>query len=313
MPIVLSNYEHTNGLNMKKFAAILLVILALLSVAWTAVAQQDYIPTFNHDQHRYLIFPGSPCTTCHLPESATVVPERRACRQCHDQKFAEQVNLPALRNTHGPLWGFTHGPFAKNRQIDCANCHQQDYCLNCHVQGPAMEMGKFGGGLVNVHRSDFKVSHPLLARTNPRFCSTCHEPASCESCHNSFRRDTGWNGRAASPSHRRVFDLGINGDIEAIHANFRGQGSLSRCDDCHLHGGVAPSMHVWSRDHAREARRSLNTCQACHPDGDTCIKCHSAMGGPGGINPHGPGFAGSRAERLRKASGGATCIRCHRP
>ncbi|MFH7326053.1 cytochrome C [Desulfurivibrio sp. C05AmB] len=293
---------------------ILLVCCSLLLLALPAAAraQEDYLFTFDHDQHQFLVFPGSPCITCHLPDSPTVTPEPRACLQCHDEDFPELVRMPGMVNTHGPLWGFNHGPFAKNRQLDCAGCHQQNYCLDCHVQGPAQEMGKFGGALLNVHRSDFRVTHPIAARTNPRLCASCHEPASCSDCHSDFRRRTGHDGRAASPSHRRVFGLGVNGDLAAIHEDFRGENSLNRCDDCHRSGTVAPTMHAWSREHAREARRNLNTCQACHPSGDTCIQCHSAKSGPGGVNPHGPGWKNSsRAERLRSASGGATCVRCH--
>ncbi|MDF1613738.1 cytochrome c3 family protein [Desulfurivibrio dismutans] len=272
-------------------------------------AQQDYQFTFDHEQHRYLVFPGSPCITCHLPDTPTITPERRACLQCHDQEFTEMVKFPGMVNTHGPLWGFNHGPLAKNRQLDCAGCHQQNYCLNCHAQGPAQEMGKFGGSLLNVHRSDFRVSHPLAARTNPRLCASCHEPASCNECHSDFRRRG--DLRPGSPSHRRTFDLGMDGDIAAIHEDFRGPGALARCDDCHRSDTVAPSMHSWGQDHAREARRNLQTCQACHPGGDTCMQCHSAKSGPGGISPHGSDWSSTRADRLRKASGGATCGRCH--
>ncbi|ADH86936.1 hypothetical protein [Desulfurivibrio alkaliphilus] len=293
----------------------LLLAGGLLSLAGggasPAAAQQEYQFTFDHDQHRFLVFPGSPCITCHLPDTPTITPERRSCLQCHDQEFTELVHFPGMVNTHGPLWGFNHGPFAKNksRQFDCAGCHQQNYCLNCHVQGPAQEMGKFGGSLLNVHRSDFRVSHPIAARTNPRLCASCHEPASCNECHSDFRRRG--DIRAGSPSHRRTFNLGLDGDIAAIHEQFRGEGSLQRCDDCHRSGTVTPTMHAWGRDHAREARRNLQTCQACHPSGDTCIQCHSAKSGPGGINPHGSDWSSARAKRLERASGGATCIRCH--
>lgn len=300
---------------MIKLALTSVFFAILLLLPYPAAAQvEEYQFTFDHEQHRYLVFPGSPCITCHLPDSATVTPERRACLQCHDQEFVELVKVSAMVNTHGPLWGFNHGPFAKNRQLDCAGCHQQNYCLECHVQGPAQEMGKFGGSLLNVHRGDFRVSHPVAARTNPQLCASCHEPASCNACHSDFRSRTSHLGRAASPSHRRVFGLGLESeDIAAIHRDFRGAGSLERCDDCHRSGTVAPSMHSWGRDHAREARRNLQTCQACHPSGDTCIQCHSDRGGPAGISPHGAGWSATQAERLRKASGGATCIRCHQP
>ncbi len=295
----------------------LLVISLLLAVAAAAQLEpREFQFTFDHVQHRDLVFPGSPCITCHLPDSPTITPERRACLQCHDREFAEQVRIPGMVNSHGPLWGFNHGPFAKNRQLDCAGCHQQDYCLNCHLQGPAAEMGEFGGPLRNVHRGDFRVGHPLAARTNPKLCASCHEPASCNACHTDFRRGTDHLGRAASPSHRRVFGLWSGGgdesrDIAVIHRNFRGAEALARCDTCHNPGSIYPNIHSWGREHAREARRALQSCQACHPSGDTCIQCHSDRGGPAGINPHGPDWSKNRAERLRQASGGTTCVRCH--
>ena len=300
------------------------LLLSAMAMVWLlsplqAVAQiEEYRFTFDHLQHRDLVFPGSPCVTCHLPDSPTITPELRACLQCHDREFAEQVMIPGMVNTHGPLWGFNHGPFAKNRQLDCAGCHQQNYCTNCHVQGPAQEMGKFGGSLLNVHRSDFRVSHPIAARTNPRLCASCHEPASCNQCHSDFRQARQLRpGGLNSPSHARSFAMvGVGGDIVAIHANlpnlkFRGPGSLNSCDSCHAAGTVYPDVHAWSRDHAREARRSLNTCQACHPSGETCVQCHSKKGGPAGKNPHGSGWSQTQAERLRAASGGRTCARCH--
>ena len=38
----------------------------------------------------------------------------------------------------------------------------------------------------------------------------------------------------------------------------------------------------WNSDHAAEARRNLQSCEACHPDADVCIQCHSS----GKVNPH---------------------------
>jgi hypothetical protein len=114
-------------------------------------------------------------------------------------------------------------------------------------------------------------------------------------------------GDIGSPSHRYTFDMGRNDDIDAIHAGFT---AGTACDSCHLGGSVAPSFHDWQIGHAREARRSLATCQACHPDGDVCLKCHSARGGAVGFNPH-PKDWNSIKGTLKKASNGRTCRRCH--
>ncbi|HEY3488744.1 MAG TPA: hypothetical protein VGK27_01335, partial [Candidatus Deferrimicrobiaceae bacterium] len=59
----------------------------------------------------------------------------------------------------------------------------------------------------------------------------------------------------------------------------------------------------------REARRDLASCQACHADGDTCLKCHSSRTGLK-INPH-PDNWGSIQGKLNRAAGKRTCVKCH--
>jgi hypothetical protein len=219
-----------------------------------------------------------------------------------------EVEFPGLR-THGPVWSLNHRPYAKAGQpYDCAACHQQSDCLNCHRVGRADEMGAFGNHMLNVHRSDFHVTHPIAARTDQQLCASCHESRFCTDCHKEFQV-----GRASGPSHRRTFDLGVNtnfGQITQIHQSIPPGTS---CDVCHTPGTVAPDFHEWSSGHAREARKNLATCQACHPSGDVCIKCHSATGGVGAftrINPHGKDWS-DRASRLDRASDGKTCNKCH--
>jgi hypothetical protein len=54
----------------------------------------------------------------------------------------------------------------------------------------------------------------------------------------------------------------------------------------------------------------LATCQTCHPEGDVCLRCHSAKGGVVGFNPHGKDWD-DRKNRLNDASNGKTCRKCH--
>lgn len=276
--------------NIIAFSTLLLVVAA---PAWAA--------RFEHRAHLEEYAKDVSCSSCHLHEAELIVPERKVCLDCHEQAFVSAAELPATR-THGPVWALQHREEAKSKTIDCAACHEQDYCLECHKSGRADEMGAFGNNMINVHRSDFHVSHPIAARTDPQLCSSCHENNFCVACHDDFRV-----GRSSGASHRRVFDLGLNGDIDAIHAGFTPD---VQCDACHLQGSVAPDFHTWSVGHARDARKNLATCQSCHPDGDVCIKCHSARGGAVGYNPHGKDWD-DRKSRLNDASNGKTCRKCH--
>ncbi len=273
----------------------IVLLAAGVSLAWANMR-------FDHRAHLEEYVPGTACVTCHLADAQSIVPDKKVCLDCHEQEVAAETDLGAVK-THGPVWALNHRSEAKGNAIDCAACHQQDDCLECHKSGFADEQGAFGNNMINVHSSDFHITHPIAARTDQQLCASCHEPQFCNECHSEFRFRT---GRASGPSHRRVFDLGLNGDIDAIHAGI----DSTQCDSCHLQGSVAPDFHDWSIGHAREARRSLTTCQACHPGGDVCIKCHSAKGGAGGFNPHGDGWS-DRKDRLNDASNGRTCRKCH--
>ena len=259
---------------------------------------------FSHRDHLEEYVPGTSCDTCHLEDAPSIVPDKKICLDCHGEEITDAVNLK-LPKTHGPVWSLNHRTEAQSRSIDCASCHAQKYCLECHKAGFADEMGEFGNNMVNVHRDDFQVSHPIAARTDQNLCVACHESGFCNDCHDAWRFQT---ANIGSPSHRRSFGLGFdNADINQIHA---GISNTLQCDACHLQSSIAPDFHSWSIGHAREARKSLITCQACHPDGDTCLNCHSAKGGVVGFNPH-PKDWNDFKNRLDRASNGRTCRKCH--
>lgn len=282
---------------MRKVLLVLLVLVVGVSLAWAA-------GSFNHRAHLKEYAPDTACSACHVAGAVSIVPDMAVCQNCHKPEDVAGVVL-AQPKTHGPTWALNHRAEAKGSTFDCAACHEQSDCLECHKAGFADEMGSFSNNMINVHRSDFQVTHPLAARNDQRLCASCHEPKYCDSCHESFRMR---GSDIGSPSHRRSFDLGLaNADIDTIHA---GLSNTLACDSCHLGNSVAPDFHDWSVGHAREARRSLATCQACHPDGDVCLKCHSARGGAVGFNPH-PDDWDSVKGTLKKASNGRTCRKCH--
>jgi hypothetical protein len=150
--------------------------------------------------------------------------------------------------------------------------------------------------MINVHRSEFHVTHPIAARTDPQLCSSCHENKFCVDCHARFAPED-----LAILSHRKGWSGMTNTDTQ--HDLF----TSDMCQTCHPNS-VLPS-HEWSSVHAREARKNLVTCQACHPEGDICLTCHSARSGLR-INPH-PKDWDDMKDRLKDASDGRTCRKCH--
>lgn len=267
----------------------LLIIMAASFIWITPVLAAD----FNHATHLTYIDKAE-CATCHDEGAEAIKPEEKVCLECHDQAFVDAVKFPGMK-THGPTWALEHRAAAKGSAIDCSVCHQQDFCLECHKAGFADEMGNPGNSMINVHRSDFQVSHPIAARTNPQLCNSCHEKNFCIECHEQFAPED-----LAIESHRKGF---TNGTLGGLHASF----TDSQCQSCHP-DSVLPA-HEWSKKHSREARKNLATCQACHPDGDICIQCHSARSGLG-VNPH-PRDWDKIDGRLNRASGGKTCQKCH--
>jgi len=265
---------------------------------------------FNHQNHLDDYAAESACDACHLAGAPSIVPDTKVCLECHEQSKVDGVTLTPTK-THGPVWALNHRIEAKGNAINCESCHAQEDCLECHKSGFADQMGELGNNMINVHRDDFMVSHPIIARTDQNRCSSCHETQFCSDCHNAWRFKSSDIG---SPSHRRTFRLGFDdADFESIHAPIRGNNPSDAslmCDSCHLQSSVAPDFHNWSIGHAREARKSLATCQACHPEGDVCLRCHSAKSGAAAFNPH-PKDWGDFKNRLDRASNGRTCRKCH--
>lgn len=268
---------------------LLLSVFVLVLVAAPARAM-------NFDHAAHLAVAGGPtCGDCHKDGADSIKPADSVCLECHEQPFVDQVVFVGLK-THGTLWALNHRQEARSQSVNCGVCHEQASCLDCHKAGFADEMGAFSNSLTNVHTADFHVTHPIAARTDPQLCSKCHEPKYCSGCHEDFAP-----ADLAMQSHRRGWsDLSISA---ASHADF----SENQCQVCHTNS-VLPT-HEWSSQHAREARKNLVTCQACHPDGDVCLKCHSAVSGLK-VNPH-PEDWGKLSKRLANASDGRTCRKCH--
>jgi len=188
------------------------------------------------------------------------------CQECHSGS--------GVMSNHGAFFVKEHRLLAQKANNNCADCHQQSFCIDCHQGGGIttdLQRGpsRRGEFKPNTHRSDFISIHSIKATDNPQNCYRCHQSSFCTDCHVKTRQ----KGSMSIKSHRKA---------------------------------GASQIYNWNSDHAAEARRNLQSCESCHPDADVCVKCHSS----GKANPH-PRNWREISKRYKDESQGRTCRKCH--
>lgn len=191
------------------------------------------------------------------------------CNSCHKSE--------GVSPNHDSDWIRSHRSLASKAGNNCGQCHQQSFCLDCH-QGGGIEadlsVSNFGRDYIpKSHRSDFITIHPIKALDNPQTCYRCHDQKFCNACHDRFPK-----GNMRIKSHMMN---GLNNQAYSQNA-------------------------VITLEHAREARRNLQSCQSCHPQGDVCIQCHAQ----GRTNPH-PKNWKSISGNFKNKAGSKVCVKCH--
>jgi len=221
--------------------------------------------------------------------------ETKDCNTCHQSSEVTQ--------NHGPFWVKEHRLYKEQLPNNCADCHQQSFCLDCHTGGGIdrdLHVSNSGVDYTpKSHRTDFREIHPIKSADNPQSCYRCHDSKRfCNECHTKFNPND-----LRIESHRKGWSDLRAGQGGPKHATF----TTTQCQQCHP-DSVLPK-HEWTASHAREARKNLMSCETCHSDGDVCIKCHSAKSGLR-ISPH-PRNWGRVSGKLSRASNDRTCIKCH--
>jgi hypothetical protein len=218
----------------------------------------------------------------------------KECAKCHKGS--------GIAPTHGTDQVREHGFLARRAGKNCVDCHDQQFCLDCHRGGGIDANLNISNYRMNyiptTHRTDFREIHPIKALDTPQTCTKCHDTKFCSECHAKFRGED-----LMVLSHRRAWSDSRPSALSGTHGSF----PPSSCQTCHP-GGLLP-QHVWSSDHAREARRNLQACQTCHSDGQVCMTCHSARTGLM-INPHPSGWDKVK-DGYKKKSNGRSCTKCH--
>jgi len=190
----------------------------------------------------------------------------KECNDCHKGQ--------GIAVNHDSDFVRGHRILASNAGNNCKDCHQQVWCLDCHQgggNGSDLTIGNFGRDYKpKSHRSDFINIHPIKAAANPQSCIRCHDASYCNACHGRFPM-----GSLRIKSHLM---LGPNGQKYSAAIG----------------------------EHSTEARRNLQSCQSCHPDGDVCIQCHSS----GKVRPHPRNW---RSGNFKDRTNEKTCVKCHIP
>ena len=233
------------------------------------------------------------CSVCHSRLSeprqhAPISDGHAGCMKCHEhaQQYADaQCNtchvdlvayplVPVTQVSHQGDFLRRHASLARSSQQACGSCHDQNFCMDCHAKTTMVPVET---KLVDrpdrrfIHRVDFVGRHSVDARADPASCQRCHSISSCETCHERERVSAGTSSLNPHPP-----------------------------------GWGMPGSGAF---HGDAARRNIQSCAACHDQGDAsnCVSCHK-VGGIGG-NPHPSGFLSHH--NLSEAKSDGRCHACH--
>ncbi len=243
------------------------------AVPSTAIATREHLPNMAiclecHDGGRA----PKACATCHLQGGFGRLDARLDRRMDSEGSFAPRGRFRP-DNHSDPEWVRSHDAAAVGADPSCSACHGPSFCLSCHdgVQKP-----------FSIHPADWSMTHGMQAMRRTLDCASCHDQQSfCEDCHS---RASLVPGRFPSPSadppgSSRFHPEGWGGVL-----------------------GEAPGVE----HHSAQARRSLESCAACHTE-DQCIECHAF------VDPHPESFTAPPEGWHYGQGTGSVCTKCHRP
>jgi len=269
---------------------------------------------FSHQKH--ISDEKVECENCHTVLDKTdanigdLVPSMATCATCHNDKKATNecgtchTDLAALRPKDHNRTDFVreHKQSARLNDAKCGTCHTEETCVDCHngtelvkVDVPgrdlvsqraprllAIDRGQ-GMRLSKMHDLNFKFTHGIAAKGKALDCQTCHSYNKfCSPCH-----------QAGGNVNQEVFK-------PVSHS---------------IAGFVTIGVGSSGGEHARLAKRDIESCAACHSADGTdavCMTCHIDVDGIKGTDPktHDRGFQ-SDNHGIWHTDPGANCYVCH--
>ncbi len=228
------------------------------------------------------------CVKCHSAgEKMDALPEMELCLSCHDDKTSTKYGClfchktgadGTVKNAPQPLsgalnhnanWMKKHVSASKLNGGACAACHLESYCYDCHSSIVKPQ---------KVHPGDYKLAHAAAAKKNPSNCASCHDFAGdCKKCHERL----------------------------SVSENYSTSGDKS----VHIHPPGWSSCALALNHHAYQAKRSLQTCAACHSE-SSCVKCHKPGGKCGSILSVHRHLSSYQLSNLKSKNPGM-CKKCH--
>src|SRR5207253_1476236 len=221
----------------------------------------------------------------------------------------------------------------KKADVDCLACHETVYdaktlegdflpkeakCLECHKQKKADGQCNFchldvqHAATWPKREPRLKLDHAAHIERVKEDCSQCHsrlsEPhrpaplsdghAACLKCHDHAQQ----YADAKCATCQRCHSIS---SCETCHERERVSAGLSTRNP-HPPGWALPGSGAF---HGDAARRNIQSCAACHDQGDAsnCVSCHK-VGGIGG-DPHPAGFLSHHS--LSEAQSDGRCRACH--
>jgi hypothetical protein len=248
--------------------------------------------------HRLHLDKGASCEACHRRQSAISMPSMSRCRGCHERRGAS------------------------NRCVVCHLSNKDGRVRTRYDSGKLRPRGTLVG---DAHDQRFARSHKSVARSNRRYCESCHQPRTCLKCHSGTLR----------PVRIHPGDYATRHSLDARRNQPRCQSchrSQTFCLGCHQRSGVgmesadsgfrpttgrrfhAPRFAATKRGpghHAYSAKRNIRTCSGCHRE-STCVRCHGTrQRGMGGFSPHPKNFRFSTRCSMLSARNQRVCLKCH--
>ncbi len=274
------------------------------------------------------------CLTCHKGISEVNYgfeskgPQMNACYTCHNNKtkaaeYCESCHISTVNllpdNHKTASFKKNHKILAKDKNANCAMCHDNEFCEACHVATTAISAkntksdffapystynlidGVKQQKLDRVHDLNYVYTHGIDLKGKTSECKTCHNDETfCVECHNSKGGDYAMSGFTPT-SHKVVnfvtIGVGTGGgehailarrDIESCASCHDVQGGDPNCILCHVDNTGVKGTHP--KTHAKNFMRDVHG--DWHTDeGSVCYNCHTdANARPSGIA--GVGFCG---------------------